>query len=504
MTPMTRSTHCLVALALTSASPWGCAVIRTVEPAPPPPGPVPRTYYQAVEPTTLPEQPAPRSTPPPPPPREPERAALDLGAPWWGEFGDPVLDATIQEALDRNWDIRELVHRYRELQLDPTIPWSWWWPLQVDVPVGAQAQGVSFPGAFGNDPYMLDTNPFSFGVTASYELDVFAKLYARRQVGRANQALGLEFAQVTVQDVVVGIVEGWFQILEQRALVQLQRELITLNEKLLELVRSRFEQQLASRLALLQQEQQLVLTKSQLPTLEAQAAALENNLTRLLGRAPVGATSAVPAKAELPELPPLPDIGSPEDLIENRPEVRLEMVRVAEAEHRINANLSEWFPSLRLLAQVGRQTWDYDRFFTTYSLGAVLTWNIFDGGRRLLDREQIEVLRSRRRGTYQQAVELAILRVQNALVQESSQAASLAQLRANVEVGRRLLDEAQQLFAAGLSDYLPVVTAVANLASARRSEIQAHRQLLVFRVQLHRALGGTWSAAIVERPKDVR
>ncbi len=89
----------------------------------------------------------------------------------------------------------------------------------------------------------------------------------------------------------------------------------------------------------------------------------------------------------------------------------------------------------------------------------------------------------------------AIQKVQDALVQERKQADNLTMIRAEVELGRRVLTEARQLFERGLSDYLPVLNALTNVISLERSSLQAQRLLLMYRIQLYHALGGTWSRA---------
>jgi outer membrane protein TolC len=432
----------------------------------------------------------------PVPAGSPRRAPADQ---WWISFGDPGLTAAIQEAMAYNWDIREFQHRYREQQLDPAAPRSPLSPLQVSVVGNVQRQGLSFPGVAGNPAYAISPYEFDSGVAASYELDVFGKLHVRRQVAQDDNALSRDQAEVEIQDAAAGVGETWFGILEQRALEKLQLELIDLNEKLLTLVRSRFEQNLTPRLAVLQQEQLLLQAKADLPIIRAQVALLENNLGSLLGRPPVPFRRIVPEETTLPELPPLPDLGAPGALVKTRPEVREEQDRVAEAEHRISVNLAESLPALRLFGNGGIQGWDFSSAFPTYAFGLSLAWAIFDGGQRLVAREQLASIADRRRGSYQQILELAIRRVQNGLVQEARQVESLDQLRAQVELGRRVLDEARRMFELGLSDYLPVLSAVGNLTALERAEIRAHRQVLVNRIAIHRAIGGSWSHAVAEQ-----
>ena len=113
---------------------------------------------------------------------------------------------------------------------------------------------------------------------------------------------------------------------------------------------------------------------------------------------------------------------------------------------------------------------------------------------------QLDLTLKRRKWQYELALKTAIGRVQDALLQEKNQAESLRSLRAQVELGRRLLQEARQLFVQGQSDYLPVLTALANLAALERDALRAQRLLLSYRVQLYRALGGIWSYAVTKLP----
>ena len=134
----------------------------------------------------------------------------------------------------------------------------------------------------------------------------------------------------------------------------------------------------------------------------------------------------------------------------------------------------------------------------TYTVGAVgvrLNWPLFDGGQRITRSQQLELTVQRRNWQYDLAFDSAVQRVQDSLIQEHKQADNLRTLRAQVDLGRRVLQEARQLFEQGLSDYLPVLTALANLSNLERSAVQAQRLLLSYRVQLYHALGGTWSQA---------
>jgi outer membrane protein TolC len=310
--------------------------------------------------------------------------------------------------------------------------------------------------------------------------------------------------EVLAQSLAEQVAQLWFQILEQRALRELLEDQVRYSQDLLGIVEARFKQHLVPRLVVLQQEQQLLNTQAQVPLVVAQLTLLNSNLALLLGRMPTADVEIVPGDRRLPDLPPAPGVGVPADLIQNSPELREAQARVAEAEHLVSQNLASSLPTIEIFGNVGVDSFNgvnspnLSEHFTTGSVGARLTWSIFDGGQRISRAKQLTFTVQRRNWQYELALKTAVKRVQDALVQEHKQADNLRVLRAQVDLGRRVLLEARQLFEQGQVDYLPVLTALANLSNLERGSIQAQRLLLSYRIQLYHALGGTWSKAATE------
>jgi outer membrane protein TolC len=424
------------------------------------------------------------------------------GAVWWTAFADPALDTAIQEALRNNYFIRDVRTLIYENALDPAVPWNWWWPLQIGVPsntpAGIQRVTIGSPPVGQTDALQLKYTSANIGVTASYQIDLWGNLYAQRKVGVDLSEQQRQSTEIAVQNVAEQVAQLWFDVLVQRALKELTEREVRYNRELFNLVKARFDQQLVTRLAVLQQEQQLLNVQAQVPLITAQISILNSQLTALLGRLPDPHADLVPADRRLPDLPPPPDLGTPSDLIENTPEMRFALRRVTEIEHRVNQNLSSWLPTIEVLGTAGVVSFDFEEPLRESFAGVRLSWPLFDGGRRILEARRLDLTLKRRQWQHELALKTAVGRVQDALIHERSQAESLRSLRAQVDLGRRLLEEARQLFVRGGSDYLPVVTALANLAALERDALRAQRLLLSYRLQLYRALGGTWSNAVTE------
>ena len=491
----------------------GCSLVRPVQPdAPLPVAPPPQFVTEP--------QPAPQRG-------EPRGPAIENGAPrppidngggervspegqWWTAFSDPALDALIQEALRHNFTLRDLSGLYHEDLLIPQIPRDLLWPLQIGLPVQLQRSRAGQPqiGGTAAVPKFFLTEG-DVGITASYQVDIWGQLEVTKRNFLDLAEIQAQSAEAGAMNTAAQVAQIWFDVLTQRALLEMVQGQIKLNEELAALVKDRFELHLTTRLAVLQQEQVLLNLRAEVPILTERLALLGSQLTSVLGRPPGPYTDLVPEDRRLPQLPPQPFEGRPEDLVKNSPEVRLAQVRVAEVEHRVSMNLSGWLPVFSLFGSAGIQEFDlsnlnnFDRgdsttSFTNWAIGARLTWPIFDGGQRVTERAQLQLTVKRRNMLYQEAFYEAVRRVQDAHLQEELQARNVQTLRKEVELGKTVLNEARQLYEQGLSDYLAVLTANANLFDLERALILSERLLLSNRIELYRALGGTWSRSIVE------
>jgi outer membrane protein TolC len=428
------------------------------------------------------------------PPESARRPTKD-GA-WWAAFAEPALSAAVQEALLNNYALRNSRTLVIENGLTPSIPKGPLWPLQIGLPANLQHTTLGGPPASGQPAYTTSYNEGDFGVTASYQVDVWGQLDAQRRTAVDAVEQQRQSAEVLAQGLAEQVTELWFEILEQRAMRDLLERQVRYSQGLLSYLRARFDLHLVSRLAVLQQEQQQLDTQAQVPLVLTQLALLNSRLTALLGRVPSPNADVVPDDRRLPDLPPAPDAGTPGDLFHTSPEVRMAQQALSEAEHTKNENLASWLPAINVLGSAGLQSFEFQKPFVTSNVGISLTWPIFDGGQRITRARQIEVVLQRRHWQLEVAFRTALQRVQDALIQEHKQAEHLRTLHAEVDLGRRVLHEARQLFEQGLSDYLPVLTALGNLSSLERSALQAQRLLLSYRIQLYHALGGTWSDAV--------
>jgi NodT family efflux transporter outer membrane factor (OMF) lipoprotein len=410
---------------------------------------------------------------------------------WWTAFSDAGLTGQVDAVLNQNLDLKQSTLRITQAKLRAGQAGSGRWPT-VDANLGATRSkvlnqfGRGIPGA----PDSFEIDNFQASLQVAYEIDVFGRIESAVDAAEADvraahfdvQALGMTLAASTA--------EAWFQLVEQNALRRLLGEQRALNETLLKLLELRFANGLATRAELLLQQDTLKRIDAQLPLVEARAQLLVHQLATLRG---VPVTSLqVQAPDRLPELPALPDLGVPSKTLQQRPDVRAAMARIEAADHRVGVAVAARYPAFRLSGSAGLQSFEVGDLLDdwVWSLGANLIAPLFDGGRRKADvsiaKAELNVLLA----GLSKTLLTAIREVEDALVQEQQQRKNLAQIEARLKVLNDFVEDTQARSLEGVSDYLPVLNAVAAVQAAQQAQLSARRQLISYRIQLYRAVGG--------------
>ena len=290
---------------------------------------------------------------------------------------------------------------------------------------------------------------------------------------------------------------------EQSALLGLLHQQLAANHALLEFVEIRFTQGVVRAIDVRQQRQQVSSMESELPLIEGRLETLKTRLAVLIGVPPQQAITMPSATLPLP--PPLPSTGLPMDLLTRRPDVRAARLRVTAADHRVGAAIADQFPALRLSGRIGFSDDAIDTFFLRwiYNLAANLIAPIFDGGRRSAEVTRTQAVVKERVNAFGQVVLEALKEVEDALVLEARQQEHLTALQRSVEQARQTLKDAKTRYISGLTDYLPVLSGLQTLHSSERREVSARRQRLSYRIQLHRALGGSWAGELTAHDAEL-
>jgi NodT family efflux transporter outer membrane factor (OMF) lipoprotein len=411
---------------------------------------------------------------------------------WWRTFDSSSLDQAVARVMEGNLGLSVLAARVEQAEALARTARSARLP---GVEVAASAGRARSPSLF--EP--VTNNQFSASASATWEVDVWGRAAAGADAARLDAdaaAIDVSAAHVSVA---AQAVEAWLDLAWAAESERLIAEQLATQQRLLDTLRHRFEIALASGLDLEQQRAVVLGIQAGIPRTEAARQTAALRLAALAGD-PGGAAEF---QAEsLPVLPPLPDTGIPADLLERRPDVVAARVRAEAADARAAQAVAARLPSLRLSGSLFFQATSLTDLLDTlfWNIAAGIAAPVFEGGRRRAEIDRTRAAFDERVLAWADTVVQAAVEVETALALERSQHELLARLSERADSAARALELARSRYAEGTDDFIRTLSASATLLQVQQEQLDARRQLLSYRVQLHRALGGHWQPPREQTP----
>ncbi|KPJ98227.1 MAG: hypothetical protein AMK71_11730 [Nitrospira bacterium SG8_35_4] len=397
---------------------------------------------------------------------------------WWQALNDPYLDAIVEQALSDNLTLKQARAR-----------------IEQAIAADEQAASFLFPDLSGRaseeKEWKGDESPEDttiFGLALSWEIDLWGRLSSARKASAYEILASREDLEAMAVLISSQVAETYYRVIEQRLQLALLDRQIKAGETLLELTELRFGYGEASVVDVFQQRQQLASTRSRVPTVKSELRTLENRLHVQLGRTPV--RDAMKIADDFPALPPLPLTGLPVDLLKNRPDLRRIFNELVAIDYRVAEAVADRFPKIGLSGSASFT----DGFSTEDRLLSLLLEAVaplIDWGRRGAEVEKRRARFREELARYTHAYLTAIEEVENALWQERHQLQFLSALENQITIARSNLAETRNRYRQGLTDYLPVLTALQSLQLLEREILSRQRELISIRILLYRALGGS-------------
>ncbi|MFH1740383.1 MAG: efflux transporter outer membrane subunit [bacterium] len=409
---------------------------------------------------------------------------------WWVAFNDPALNTLVESTLSDNLDLGTAWARLDQARALARIAGANNSPT-LDLSTGARRGRMQeFMGT-------TTDSQFSLGFSTAYEVDLWKRIDSLESAAELDVLATRQDLEATALALTSQVAQFWFSIIEQRSQRGLLSDQIQISETFLELVELRFGQGRASAVDVYQQREQVASVRAQIPNVESRTQVLLNQLAVLLGQSPTTDVSA--EGEELPELPPQPLVGIPMELLQKRPDIRSAQIRIAAADHRLAAAIADRLPTLRLGGQSSYGGSEIGDLFSNWmwNLAANLVTPVIDGGRRKAEVERNRAVITERLHQYEKAVLTALQEVENVLVREQKQTTYVKELETQLDIARKTLEESRSRYTNGLTDYLPVLTALQSVQRLERTLLTAHLDLISFRIDLYRSLGGAWTSELV-------
>ncbi len=436
---------------------------------------------------------------PPPPPFEgarmmaAQRVAADQLQGWWRHFNDPVLDALVGRLLAQNLQLQVASTKLRIAEAQRRIAGAAELP-QIDALASGTLANSSTTLQYppGNGAYRF----YTFGLDASWEIDVFGG------TRRAEEAADHDF-EASVQERRAVLVALLGELARDYAMLRAsqfrqgiaERNIATARQSL-QITQSGFARGLTSNLAVAQAQAELETEQAAVPLLADQQAKLIDAIAVLLGDYPLALRHRLDqVQPTLPVPPVLPE-SLPSEVIANRPDIRKSERSLAADTARIGVAVADLYPHFSIPLMLTPQTSYLRDSFTAaslvWSIGLSLTQGVYEGGRRTARIDAARALAEADLLAYKQTVLTAFREVEDALIDMQMADRRAALLHRAAADSRLALARATRLFAAGLADYLQVLTTQRALVAADDAAAQGDLARIQAIITLYHSLGGGW------------
>lgn len=433
------------------------------------------------------------ATMPPPPLAAPvsARAAAEAEKPfpaeWWTVFQDAELDRLMAQARSKNRDLEQALARIDEARAQAALA-GVEGALQVSGVLGAGRQRLS--ETVGNPQAPGPRSAFSTGLEASYEIDLWGRVRAKREAARKNLELTRLERDALELSLLGRVAQAWF---EQRASVREEtviEQQLTAYRDSIALQRARADAGLSSDLELERIRVELASREGELAAVRLRGRQAAHQLALLCGVAPEAL--ALPGTPGTVHVPAVPDALAM-SLLEARPDVAAARAGWDVARAQVEQARAAFYPQLRLTGSIGYETADSSSLLDWQSrlasIVAGLTAPLVDGGRL---RGALEVERARLRAAsavYEQAVLTAYREVADAASAVDALRARRVAAEAGKTASARALALSRERYEGGFASYLDVVDSERAMLAAERSLVQLGAQSQMAAVDLIRALG---------------
>ena len=424
---------------------------------------------------------------------------LNVGRKNWKDFFTAQdLQDLIGLALTNNQELNLRIQEVIIAQAEVSARRGEYWPRVgaglgsgIEKVGGLTSQGVSdrvngVPEHLGN---------FGFGLTASWEIDLWGKLRNAASAADFRFQATREGQNFVVTQLVAEIARSYFE------LVALDTELEVLNRNIkiqgdaLEVVRAEKQAARVTQLAVQRFEAEVLKNRSRLFDLQQERVQAENRINFLVGRYPQKVARS--ANVMTAPLPTMLESGVPSELLSNRPDVRQAELELEASKLDVSVARARFYPSLSIEASLGFQSFNITHLVNTpesllYNLAGNLTAPLLnragiEAQYRTANARQIQSVFMYERTLLQAFTDVAnqLIRYENLQKSYDLQLQQVDTLAQSVEISATLFQSAR-------ADYMEVLLTRRDSLDAQLELIDTKKRLALSMVNIYQSLGGGW------------
>jgi NodT family efflux transporter outer membrane factor (OMF) lipoprotein len=409
---------------------------------------------------------------------------------WLEDLTDPRLEQLIVEGVGQNFSLKAAAARMAAASARARLVGSDRLPA-ADLEFSA-ARRRSVSGGSGSTGSSIGLNG-----AVRWEIDLWQRLSYAEQAALSEAAATTADYRAAELSLAANIARGWFRLTEAELQLQLAEHTEESFRQSLQIIEEQYRSGLTSALDLRLARSSLTNAQAARADRERLLDSEQRALELLLGRYPAGRITGATKLLSLREKVPA---GLPSSLLDRRPDLRAAALRLQAAGQSSAAAQRNRLPVFQLTGAAGTagdklyQLLDWD--YLVWSLAGSLTQSLFDGGRRAAEQDIAVAEVDRQLADYADVMLIALREVEVALAAENSLQQQEQALRLSVEESLEAQNLAEQRYRQGLEGIITLLETQRRAFTAQIAQLRTSRLRLENRVDLHLALGGSYTPRV--------
>ena len=417
--------------------------------------------------------------------------ATEIG--FWKQFGDPILDAYVQEGIEHNQDLQTAIYTVKEFEARYGIVSSQLYPqIQVPAESGRVRFSENFITTVPGVPFQ--SNYFELIGQVTYLADVWGKVRSASQSAYAEMLSQVEVRRAMIITVVTGIVHSYIEMRKFDAQLEIAEQTLDTRITSYNLAKIRFELGLTSEMQVEQAKSEVEEAQVSVDEIKIKVALQEDLLSLLIGKPSMTPDRGKPLTELI--LPTTLPAYLPSDMVSQRPDILKAEQKLIAANADIGVARAKFFPEFNLLANYGYQSSQLSTLFTNASsvwqYAVNIVQEVFTGGKLTSGLRLSKAKKTAMLHEYQNAVLQGFKEINDALISHSISKDLVKEQKERVETLSTYFKLATYQYNEGLTDYLTYLDAERHLFSAQLDYAAALGYGLTTFIQIYGASGGGW------------
>lgn len=417
---------------------------------------------------------------------------------WWKSFNDKRLEQLINIAAVDNLSIQESLARIDQADAIRREAFFDFFPMP-DLEgryIKNKTASARFPGIANNG---IQFEIYSANVSMAWEIDIFGRLRRAYEAANNREAETIYNSIHTINSIHSQIATAYFQYLGARRQKEIAFQNTKNQERTLDIVQKKFDVGLVSAFDLERTRAQTMKTKSLLDAYDYLATVSLNRLSALIGKYPTDVPEIFTdnhTNTTLPQYSGEIRMGTPEQLLQRRPDVLAAEERLKAATAEIGVAMGDLYPKISFIGSTGRDARDIQDITSAsavaYNYGPSINWSILNLNAIL---NRIDASKFNEKAlllNYKNTVVLALEEVDNALKNINQLISKTALLKISAESAKKAQEIATAKYEVGSLNILDLLITQNETLTHESEYVSALVDLDIAYVNLFKALGGAW------------